>query len=225
MQTDGDESIAAGKGLLRQTLTAARKARNDQERRAARDAVTRHLRSALNRMSCVAAYHPLATEPLDPLFLDELALTTRVLVPVVTGNGPLDWCEHPGPLRRSAHGINEPTGPRLGPSAITTATAILVPALAADRAGHRLGRGGGHYDRTLDHLRRFDPHRLPTLIAVIYDHELLDAVPTETHDQPVTAVITPDTGFWRCVDGHRALPAPQGPSEIELSFPTSVLRT
>ena len=208
MQTDGDEPISASKGRLRQTLTAARKAQNDQQRRAACDAVTLHLRSTLNRATCVAAYHPLPTEPLDPLFLDELALTTRVLVPVVTGNGPLDWCEHPGPLRRSEYGINEPTGPRLGPSAITTATAILVPALAVDRGGHRLGRGGGHYDRTLNHLRRSDPNRLPTLIAVIYDHELLDSVPTETHDQPVTAVITPDTGFWRCANGHRAPPAP-----------------
>jgi 5-formyltetrahydrofolate cyclo-ligase len=195
MRTNDDELIAAGKGRLRLALTAARRARNDQERRVARDAVTRHLRSALNRMTCVAAYHPLPTEPLDPLFLDELALTTRVLVPVVTGNAPLDWCEHPGPLRRGQYGINEPTGPRLGPSAITTATAILVPALAVDRAGHRLGRGGGHYDRTLDHLRRFDTNRLTTLIALIYDHELLDAVPSDTHDQPVTAVITPATGF------------------------------
>jgi 5-formyltetrahydrofolate cyclo-ligase len=208
LQTDGDEPISASKGRLRQTLAAVRKAQNDQQRRAARDAVTLHLRSVLNRMTCVAAYHPLPTEPLDPLFLDELALTTRVLVPVVSGNGPLDWCEHPGPLRRGQYGINEPTGPRLGSSAITTAAVILVPALAVDRAGHRLGRGGGHYDRTLDHLRRFDPNRPPTLIAVIYDHELLDAVPSDTHDQPVTAVITPDTGFSYCADGHRALPAP-----------------
>lgn len=190
-----DEPIEAAKGRLRQTLTAARRARIDPERRAARDAVTRHLRSALSRMTCVAAYHPLPTEPLDPLFLDELALTARVLVPVVTGNAPLDWCEHPGPLRRGDYGINEPTGPRLGPSAITAAAAILVPALAVDRSGHRLGRGGGHYDRTLDYLRRFETHRRPALIALIYDRELLNAVPFDTHDQPMTAVITPATGF------------------------------
>jgi 5-formyltetrahydrofolate cyclo-ligase len=77
MQTNLDEPIAAGKGRLRQILTAARRARNDRDRRAARDAITRHLRSALNRMTCVAAYHPLPTEPLDPLFIDELALGSQ----------------------------------------------------------------------------------------------------------------------------------------------------
>lgn len=208
MRTTHGEPAAAAKERLRHALITARKVRNDQERQAGRDAMTRHLRSALNRMRCVAAYHPLPTEPLDPLFLDELALTARVLVPVVSGNGPLDWCEHPGPLRRGDYGIHEPTGPRLGPSAITAAAAILVPALAVDRAGRRLGRGGGHYDRTLDHLRRLGTHRLPTLIALIYDQELLDTVPADAHDQPVTAAITPATGLFRCASGDQATPAP-----------------
>lgn len=204
MRTTDDQPLAADKGRLRQALIAARRTQNDQERQGGRDAVTQHLRSALNGMTCVAAYHPLPTEPLDPLFLDELTLTARVLVPVVPGHAPLDWCEYPGPLRRADCGIDEPTGPRLGPSAITTAAAILVPALAVDRTGRRLGRGGGHYDRTLDHLRRSETVRMPALIALIYDHELLDVVPSDAHDQPVTAVITPTTGLLPCADGDRA---------------------
>ncbi len=89
-----------------------------------------------------------------------------MLVPVVTGAAPLDWCEYvtrqpPQPTRRGALGIDEPTGPRLGPAAIADADVVLVPALAVDRRGHRLGRGGGHYDRTLALLSELRAEPLP----------------------------------------------------------------
>jgi 5-formyltetrahydrofolate cyclo-ligase len=71
---------------------------------------------------------------------------------------------------------------------------VLVPALAVDRGGHRLGRGGGHYDRTLALLSRLRAERLPPRIALVYDEELLDAVPVDQLDQLVTAVITPSSG-------------------------------
>jgi len=102
---------------------------------------------------------------------------------------------HQGPTRRGALGIDEPTGPRLGPAAIADADAILVPALAVDRGGHRLGRGGGHYDRTLALLSRLRADPLPPRIALIYDDELLGAVPFDELDQPVTAIVTPGSGL------------------------------
>ena len=106
-----------------------------------------------------------------------------------------DSRQPPG-TKRGALGIDEPTGPRLGPSAIADADAILVPALAVDRGGHRLGRGGGHYDRTLALLARLrGTDDLPTRIALIYDDEVLEAVPFDKFDQFVTAVITPGSGL------------------------------
>ena len=78
-------------------------------------------------------------------------------------------------------------------SAIADADAILVPALAVDRDGHRLGRGGGHYDRTLAMLAGL--HSTPALIALIYDDELLPAVPFDELDQLVTAFVTPGSGL------------------------------
>src|SRR6478735_141435 len=97
VQPDNEQIIAA-KGRLRATLIQARRSRDDGARRAAGVANTGHLLAALTGVSCVAAYLPLPTEPLDPRLLDELATTMRVLVPVVTGASPLDWCAHPGPV-------------------------------------------------------------------------------------------------------------------------------
>ncbi|MEP6562387.1 MAG: 5-formyltetrahydrofolate cyclo-ligase [Nakamurella sp.] len=187
---------AAAKALLRESLLVARRARTQDERVIARRANAAHLQAFLHQPSTVAGYLPLPTEPLDTQFLDELAATHRVLVPVVTGAAPLDWCEHPGPTRRGAFGIDEPTGPRLGERVVAEIDIMLLPALAVDRRGRRLGRGGGHYDRTLA-LRALlrGPARIGSLVAVLYDEEFLDAVPVDSFDQQVSAIVTPMRGL------------------------------
>jgi 5-formyltetrahydrofolate cyclo-ligase len=90
----------------------------------------------------------------------------------------------------------QPGGPRLGLDAICAADLVLVPALAVDRRGRRLGRGGGSYDRALARLfgaagRSSGTGSAVLICAVIFDEELLDEVPTDVHDQPVGAVLTP----------------------------------
>jgi 5-formyltetrahydrofolate cyclo-ligase len=190
----GDE-LADAKSLLRGRLSASRRERSAAARQAAQAAVTTHLTARLAGLPCVAAFLPLATEPLPLRALDLLARSSRILVPVVTGAAPLDWCEYPGPVRRGAFGIDEPAGPRLGAEAIADVDAVLVPALAVDRRGHRLGRGGGHYDRTLALLATLHRSPPPARIALIYDDELLDDVPVDALDQPVTAMITPHGGW------------------------------
>ena len=67
---------------------------------------------------------------------------------------------------------------------------MLVPALAVDGAGRRLGRGGGHYDRTLALLTSATRR-----IAVIFDDELIDNVPADVFDERVTAAVTPTRGL------------------------------
>ena len=66
---------------------------------------------------------------------------------------------------------------------------MLVPALAVDRRGRRLGRGGGYYDRTL-------PLLTPGTTAVVplHDGEFLDEIPAEPHDVAVDAVVLPGRG-------------------------------
>ena len=184
------------KSRLRAELISRRRNRSAADLLVARAAITGHLLDSLAGLTCVAGYLPLRTEPLDDLALTQLAATARVLVPAVTGAAPLDWSEYPGPVRRAALGVDEPAGPRLGADAIGAAEAILVPALAVDRYGNRLGRGGGHYDRTLALLATVrGTAELPARIAVVFDDELLDEVPAGPLDQPVSAVLTPSGGL------------------------------
>lgn len=166
----------------------------------------------------VCAYLPLATEPLPPTLTAELvAAGLRVLVPIVSADGPLDWCDVDaaglpplpgGPIEadsksnafeRGPFGILEPTGPRLGPLAIRTADVVLLPALAVDVAGTRLGRGRGHYDRSLALLDAAGGAPRPRLIAVLFDDEIVDHIPREPHDRPVTDVVTPEFGVCHVV--------------------------
>jgi 5-formyltetrahydrofolate cyclo-ligase len=77
-------------------------------------------------------------------------------------------------------------------AAITSADVVIVPALAVDLAGRRLGRGGGSYDRA---LARVGASILT--IAPLYDGELLAEVPAGSHDQPVRAVALPGEGISR----------------------------
>jgi 5-formyltetrahydrofolate cyclo-ligase len=117
----------------------------------------------------------------------------RVVVPVVEDDLDLDWADYGGPdaVAQTRRGVYEPLGSRLGVGAVASADVILVPGLAADERGMRLGRGGGSYDRA---LRRVPAGRL--VAVLLYDDEVLPVVPTEAHDQPVTMAVTP-TGVWR----------------------------
>ncbi|MGH3792554.1 MAG: 5-formyltetrahydrofolate cyclo-ligase [Pseudonocardiaceae bacterium] len=141
----------------------------------------------------VCAYWPVGSEPGSPELLDGLARRgCRVLLPLVNPVGPLDWAEYTGAqsLQAGPRGLREPTGPRLGCAVIATAVLVLVPALAVDRHGTRLGRGGGHYDRTLPLASAGTP-----LVAIVRDDEVLASLPMHSHDVPVTAVLTPGRGL------------------------------
>jgi 5-formyltetrahydrofolate cyclo-ligase len=154
-------------------------------------AIAGHLLAApeVRRAATVAAYVGVATEPgTGPLLDGLLARGARVLLPVLLPDGDLDWSAYDGPasLAPATRGLLEPTGPRLGREAIGTPDAVLVPGLAMDRTGVRLGRGGGSYDRALA--------RVPVgtfVCTLLYDGEVLDRVPAEPHDRPVTAAATP----------------------------------
>lgn len=145
----------------------------------------------------VCAYVPVGAEPGSPELLDVLlAHADRVLLPVARTTGEddalaLQWGKYrPGQLVNARFGLLEPAGPWLPAKTVAEAGVILVPALAVDRAGARLGRGRGFYDRTLV-LR--DPGAW--VIAVVRDEELLDEVPHEPHDVPMTHALTPGRGL------------------------------
>ncbi|MFJ8991653.1 5-formyltetrahydrofolate cyclo-ligase [Streptomyces sp. NPDC102279] len=144
----------------------------------------------------VAAYVSVGSEPGTLALLDALhARGVRVLLPVLLPDNDLDWgvYEGAGSLAPVRHGTRmallEPTGERLGPEAVRDADAVLLPGLAVDGRGMRLGRGGGSYDRVLARLERADAD--PALVVLLYDAEVVDRVPAEAHDRPVHAAVTP----------------------------------
>lgn len=143
-------------------------------------------------MGTLAAYVPDAFEPGFGLLP---AAYSQVDVPVLLPIGPddgrqLDWALFTGDVRPGRYGLFEPVGPSSGRAGIRAADAIVVPALAVDRSGVRLGRGGGYYDRTL-----VDARPGAVLVAVVFDDERVDELPCELHDRPVTAVVTPSGGW------------------------------
>ncbi|MFH8490577.1 5-formyltetrahydrofolate cyclo-ligase [Streptomyces longisporoflavus] len=144
----------------------------------------------------VAAYVSVGSEPGTRALLDALhARGTRVLLPVLMEDNDLDWAAYTGAdsLTRVQHPgkieLLEPSGARLGPDAVVAADAVLLPGLAVDEGGMRLGRGGGSYDRVLARLGRAGAD--PALVVLLYDTEVVARVPREPHDKPVHAVVTP----------------------------------
>lgn len=183
------------KAQRRAELQAGRRAVSDQRRRDEADRLCEHLAAAVTGCRTVCAYLPVGTEPGSPAMVDRLAeLCETVLLPVVRDGGSaqaLWWGRYrPGALVSGRFGLQEPAGDALPPNTVADADVVIVPALAVDRAGTRLGRGGGYYDRTLPLCRRD-----VRLVAVVRDCELLDVLPAEAHDVPMTHALTPGGGL------------------------------
>jgi 5-formyltetrahydrofolate cyclo-ligase len=183
------------KAALRTRLVAARAELTQEQRTAA----GRAIRDALLELpevqmaGTIAAYYSVGAEP-DTRGL-VFALWKRgsyVLLPLLRPDGDLDWASYEGPesLVPGPRGLLEPGESPRGPGAVARADVVLVPALAVDRAGNRLGRGGGSYDRA---LARVGP--LVPLIALVYDAELVDRVPAEPHDVKVRMAASPGAGI------------------------------
>lgn len=186
--------MLAAKARWRARLTAARRALPPAVRAARAAALAEAaVRLAGETGGPVCAYLPVGSEPGSPELVAALhAAGHHILLPVVPPLvGPLLWARFTGPddLAAGPLGLREPAGPRLAPDAIATARLVLVPGLAADRAGRRLGRGGGYYDRTLPLAAPGVP-----LVVVLNDEELVDEVPAEPHDRRVTAALLADAG-------------------------------
>lgn len=191
-------TTAVAKDELREGLLFRRRARSTAKRATAADAVATALVDGLRGVRTLAAFVPEPSEPGAGRLPDAYAeLGARVLLPVIPSEGRiLDWAIYTGELERGRFGLSHPVGPRLGSTAIAEADAVVVPALAVDRSGIRLGRGGGYYDRALVHAR---PDAV--LVTVVFDDERVDELPREDHDRPVTAVVTP-SGGWEDLAPH-----------------------
>jgi 5-formyltetrahydrofolate cyclo-ligase len=191
MTAGAQDDVTAAKGRLRAALSAARRARSAPERAAAASQLSAAVLSLpeVGAARTVALYYSIGTEPATTELLDVLrSRDITVLLPVVRDDLDLDWAIYAGRdhLSRTGRGLWEPTTPTLGLDAVSGADVVLVPAQAVGADGTRLGQGGGCYDRA---LTRVPPGR--PVVALLYDGELLPAVPAAPHDRKVTLVLTP----------------------------------
>ncbi len=136
----------------------------------------------------MAGYWPIGFEIDVIAFLSHCnAIGIRCCLPYISEKTSLlvfkAW--HPNdPLVRGKYNIPSPSGS----AANIIPKVILVPLMAFDKKAHRLGRGGGFYDRTLEILRR----KLSIVsIGVAFDEQEVDSVPTEPHDQKLDYIVTP----------------------------------
>ena len=194
------------KAALREQLLAARVGVADSVRAAEARKLIEHLELLVTSGSTVCAYVPVGTEPGSIEMVDMLLRRSRrVLLPVARTAGPKDkdtplplrWGEYrPGALVPGPWGLLEPPEPALPQSALGEADLVIVPALAVDLRGVRLGRGRGFYDRSLGGR---DPQA--RLVAMVRDVEFVDELPAEAHDVPMTHVITPGRGLMALRSG------------------------
>ena len=138
--------------------------------------------------SRVACYLSSGDEPPTREYLDWAhSEGISVILPISREDGLMDWVAYsPGVEGVDVTGMPVPVGELLGPIALAEVDVIFVPAAGVGPQGMRLGWGRGYYDRALGSLNNEAP-----VYAVVYDHEILDEVPSEHHDQPVDAAVTP----------------------------------
>ena len=145
-------------------------------------------------VGCASVYASRSFEPGTlPLIEAMLAHGIEVLLPRLGDGLQRGWSVYSQAddlVPRSPGRPPEPSGDFLPQSRLADADIIIVPALAADTNGTRLGQGAGWYDRTLIDARPGVP-----IVALVFDDEFHDAtaqpIPRESHDVPVTIVVRP----------------------------------
>lgn len=185
------DAIADAKRALRAELRERRQLVTPQARDAAAEGIQAQLdllveQLGVRSMSCFLST---TTEPGTREFVAAaVARGIRVLLPVTRADGLLDWSVATPDLdiAEGMFGLPEPVGELLGPIAVNDVDLLVIPAAAVDRRGMRLGWGRGYFDKTIGSM-----HRCPPVYAVVFDSEVLDEVPSDLHDQPVTGVVTP----------------------------------
>jgi 5-formyltetrahydrofolate cyclo-ligase len=160
---------------------------------AAAELRARVLAALPEKSQIVAGYWPLGDE-LDcrPALAGLCAQGCTVALPVVAGQGMVlifrRWIESEA-MEQGPFGTWHPNtrAPVVEPDV------LLLPLIAFDRRGHRLGYGAGYYDRTVSALRR---QRSVLTIGLAYDEQEVDEVPAAAHDQVMDGIITDRRTLW-----------------------------
>ena len=192
-----DRDVATAKAALRRAVRAARaRTRPDvreSQQAAVRDALLDLLSTPVHGRDLVLLHAAVGSE-LDPLAGSPDALTAQgwsLALPRVDGDtlAVVAWSVG-APLAAGFRGVPEPTGPPLADAALVARLAVVVvPGLAYDRRGARLGQGGGHYDRLLARLDAIGA--VPLVVAPAFELQVVETVPRLPHDRFVDVLVLP----------------------------------
>lgn len=192
--------FAEEKRRLRSRMRDLRAALDSARRAAAAQAMTAHLARVApwRQAACVGGYWPMGPEiDIRPALEIVAAAGCACALPAVVGRDrPLvfrAWAPGDG-LEPGGFGTSVPPASR----AAVAPDLLLVPLLAFDARGFRLGYGGGYYDRTIAALRAAG--RPVRAVGIAFASQEVETVPVESFDQPLDAVATEDgyRGFGRC---------------------------
>ena len=180
--------VAARKAALRDRLLQSRRQAPPSAESA--EAAARRLVAMLEfrRAGSIGLYAALPDElETGSLFREAQSAGKRVALPRTRPGVRLEfaWCASFEELRRGRYGVPEPPEGS-GLASLADLDLLVVPGVAFDRAGGRLGRGAGYYDRALSVVSV----RRPFLVGFVSESSLVDEVPMEDSDQRVDAVAT-----------------------------------
>ncbi|MFT4259229.1 5-formyltetrahydrofolate cyclo-ligase [Microbacterium sp.] len=183
--------VEHAKRALRAELRERRQLLSAAQREAATTALGKRLDALVDSLGArsISCFLSTTTEPGTREFVTRAVRRgIRVLLPITRADGLLDWAvaTDDDEVAEGLYGLPEPTGEVLSPMAVNDVDLMIVPAAAVDRTGMRMGWGRGYFDKTLGSMQK-----CPPVYAVVYDSEVLDSLPREVHDQPVTGVVTP----------------------------------
>jgi 5-formyltetrahydrofolate cyclo-ligase len=185
----GPDAVRLQKNLLRNQLLRARSERSFEERQRVGFGIAAVVTALVEsrRPGTIACYLSVGSEPPTEetlLLMNEIGVP--VMVPVLRPDADLNWVRYV-PGEDVVAGLRGTIQPADGskPADLSSTELILVPALAIDRNGHRLGRGGGSYDRALR-----NSHPTAEIFAVLYDDEVVADLPYGPHDRTVSGAVT-----------------------------------
>jgi 5-formyltetrahydrofolate cyclo-ligase len=178
------------KRALRAEIRERRRIRPASDREASAALLTTQLIAVTQRLGAgsVACYLATPNEPDTRPYLN-WARENRVeiLLPVSRSDGLLDWATYDSDDEgEDVLGMPVPLGGIVPPIMVNDVGLMLIPAAAVDAAGMRMGWGRGYFDKTLGSM-----DNRPPVFAVVFDDEIVDALPCEPHDQRVDGVVTP----------------------------------
>ena len=170
------------KKRLRKQIATEKKKYTKEERRAFSQAIWHHIEQlpSFQRSQVLLVYHSLPDEVYTHEFIEKWSGRKQILLPVVKGDQLVLRQYDKHNLASGVFGIQEPTGTDF--TDWEKIDFIIVPAVAYDRKGNRLGRGGGYYDRLLPQLKGFK-------VGVCYPFQRVESLPVEEFDQQVDLVV------------------------------------